>query len=97
MKVGLKWFGRRATARSVRPASPPRGQPSTCDSQGSITTRRPGFTTVLRYHPETNTFGVMDKDGSIRTMFKPAPRSAENPRGYDPNKYKTPLEYFYDQ
>jgi RHS repeat-associated protein len=27
---------------------------------------------VLKYHPETNTFGVMDANGAPRTMFKPA-------------------------
>ena len=85
-------FGSQNALKYVKSAEefmkrPPSGSLSKTRSNGD----------VLRYHPETNTFGVMDKDGSIRTMFKPAPRSAENPRGYDPNKYKTPLEYFYDQ
>ena len=26
---------------------------------------------ILKYHPETNTFGVMDASGALRTMFKP--------------------------
>ena len=27
---------------------------------------------ILKYHPSTNTFGIMDASGVPRTMFKPA-------------------------
>jgi len=40
---------------------------------------------VVRYDPTTNTFGVLDKDGSPRTMFKPDPAK----HGYPSN-----MEYF---
>ncbi len=43
---------------------------------------------IVRYHAETNTFGVMTKDGALRTMFKP---EAEQ-HGYENN-----LEYFNAQ
>lgn len=52
---------------------------------------------VVRYDPLTNVFGVMDKTGAPRTFYKPAPASATNPRGYDPSKYSSPLEYFNAQ
>ncbi len=34
--------------------------------------------------------------GNIRTIFKPVPKSSTNLRGYDPVKYKSSKEYFYD-
>ena len=49
----------------------------------------------VRYNPATNEYGTMTKEGVIKTYFKPAPRSETNLRGYDPNKYKSPLEYYH--
>jgi pyocin large subunit-like protein len=40
----------------------------------------------VRYNPKTNEFGVLDKNGVIRTYFKPNLR--------DKNKYPTSLDYF---
>jgi pyocin large subunit-like protein len=37
---------------------------------GTLTKTRPNGD-VLKYHPSSNTFGVMDKCGQPRTMFKP--------------------------
>ncbi len=39
---------------------------------GTLTKVRPNGD-VVRYHPGTNTFGVMDSAGAPRTMFKPDP------------------------
>ncbi len=63
---------------------------------GTLTQIRPNGD-VVRYHPASNTFGVMDATGTPRTFFKPAPRSPSNPTGYDPQKYSSPLDYFNDQ
>jgi hypothetical protein len=40
---------------------------------------------VLRYHPATNTFGIMDKNGVPRTFYKPDPAV---------HGYPTNLDYF---
>lgn len=46
------------------------------------------------YDPKTNTFGAYNADGTTRTFYKPAPKTDANPRGYDPTKYKNPLDYW---
>jgi RHS repeat-associated protein len=38
---------------------------------------------VLRYHPSSNTFGVMDKGGAPRTFFKPDPALHGHPTNLD--------------
>ncbi len=43
---------------------------------------------VVRYDPKTNTFGVMDKSGTPKTMFKPDPAK---------HGYPTNLDYFNAQ
>ncbi|UPY81078.1 TIGR04388 family protein (plasmid) [Leptospira weilii] len=51
-----------------------------------------GITRV--YDPQTNTFGSYNPDGSTKTFYKPAPKSASNLRGYDPTEYSSPLDYW---
>ena len=43
---------------------------------------------VIKYNEKSNTFGVMTKNGTPRTMFKPDPSQ---------HGYKTNLGYFNDQ
>ncbi|MBU2895225.1 pre-toxin TG domain-containing protein [Vibrio hepatarius] len=43
---------------------------------------------VVRYNEQSNTFGVMTKEGTPRTMFKPDPKQ---------HGFETNLEYFNDQ
>ncbi len=38
---------------------------------GTLTKIRPSNGDILKYHPDTNTFGVMDSSGIPRTMFRP--------------------------
>lgn len=52
---------------------------------------------ILRFDPATGDFGVVTNGGIIRTYYKPAPASPTNPRGYDPSKYSSPLDYFNAQ
>jgi hypothetical protein len=52
---------------------------------------------ILRYGPQSNTLGVMSKDGNIRTFYKPEPKSPLNPRGYGPQRYSSPQDYFNAQ
>ena len=49
---------------------------------------------VVMYNPATNTFGILDINGAPKSFYKPAPVSPTNTRGYDPNKYSSPLDYF---
>ncbi len=58
--------------------SPPKGSLTRTRSNGD----------VLRYHEKSNTFGIMTKDGTPRTMFKPDPSQ---------HGYRTNLEYFNAQ
>lgn len=52
---------------------------------------------IVRFDPRSGDLGIITTDGTIRTFFKPAPRTASNPRGYDPNAFESPLDYFYAQ
>ena len=58
--------------------NPPKGTLSRTRANGDI----------VRYHPKTNTFGVMDKTGAPRTMFKPDRKV---------HGYKSNLDYFNAQ
>ncbi len=49
------------------------------------------------YDPASNTLGIFDKNGAPKTMYKPMPKSASNPRGYDPNKFGSPMDYYNAQ
>ena len=49
---------------------------------------------IIRFNATTGEYGVVSKGGIIRTYYKPAPKSSKNPRGYDPNKYSSPQDYF---
>ena len=53
--------------------------------------------TIRVYDPKTNTFGAYNADGTAKTFFKPAPKSASNPRGYDPAECSSPSEYWSKQ
>lgn len=55
---------------------------------GTLTRVRQSNGDVVRYHPPTNTFGVMDANGTPRTMFKPDPVI---------HGYPTNLDYFNAQ
>ena len=55
--------------------------------KGTLTRTRPNGD-AIRYHEKSNTFGVMTKDGTPRTMFKPDPLQ---------HGYRTNLEYFNAQ
>lgn len=43
---------------------------------------------IIRYHPDSNTFGVLSKEGLPKTLFRPDPKY---------HQHKTNLEYFYGQ
>ncbi len=43
---------------------------------------------IVRYHPDSESFGILTRDGAPRTFFKPDPAA----HGYHSN-----LEYFHDQ
>lgn len=55
---------------------------------GTLTKVREPGGDIIRYDPQSNTMGIMDKDGTLKTMFKP-----------DPGKHKHPtnLDYFHAQ
>lgn len=55
---------------------------------GTLTRVRPNNGDVVRYHPGSNTFGVMNANGAPRSLFRPDP--AEH--GYASNP-----DYFYAQ
>lgn len=55
--------------------------------KGTLTKTRPNGDT-LRYNPNSNTFGILDKFGTPRTLFKPNPER----HGYPGN-----LDYFNAQ
>ena len=38
---------------------------------------------IWRYNPDTNTFGVMSKDGVMKTMFKPDPSKHNFPDNWE--------------
>jgi len=52
---------------------------------------------VVRYHEDTNTLGIIGKDGKIKTMFKPVPDSEIGEFGYKTKYYKSAKKYFYSQ
>jgi hypothetical protein len=52
---------------------------------------------IVRFDPATGDFGVVTSNGTIRTYYKPAPASPTNPRGYNPSKYSSPLDYYNAQ
>jgi hypothetical protein len=50
---------------------------------------------IVQWNPKTNNFGIMSKDGTLRTMYKLEPyHPVKNPRGYDASKYSSPNDYF---
>ncbi len=50
---------------------------------------------IIRFDPATGAYGTVSRDGTIRTFFKPGPKSPTNPRGwYPPDKFSSPLDYF---
>lgn len=51
---------------------------------GTYTRIRERDGAILRYQPDSNTLGIMSKDGVMNTMFKP-----------DPNKHKAPSNWEY--
>jgi hypothetical protein len=55
---------------------------------GSTLTRIRSNGDVVRYHPGSNTFGVMDANGAPRTFFRPDPAV---------HGHATNLDYFYAQ
>jgi len=42
------------------------------NSSKEILTKTKANRDILKYHPEANTFGVMDASGAPKTMFKPS-------------------------
>lgn len=55
---------------------------------GTLTKVREPGGDIIRYDPASNTFGIMDKHGTLKTMFKPDANS---------HKYPTNLDYFHAQ
>ena len=55
---------------------------------GGILTRVRPNGDIVRYHPGSNTFGVMDANGAPRTLFRPDPAV---------HGHATNLDYFYAQ
>jgi RHS repeat-associated protein len=50
---------------------------------GTLTKVRARNGDVVRYEPSTNTFGVMDSNGSVRTFYKPDPAVHRQPTNMD--------------
>jgi hypothetical protein len=76
-------FGARSAVEYVNQAKQFLGSPP----PGTLTRVRANGD-VVRYNPDTNTFGVMDASGAPRTFFKPDPAV---------HGYPTNLEYFNAQ
>ena len=56
--------------------------------KGTLTKTRPKTGEKVMYHPGSNTFAIVRKDGVPRTMFKPDPKK---------HGYKTNLDYYHAQ
>ncbi len=50
---------------------------------GTYTRIRESDGAILRYHPDTNTLGIMSKDGVMNTMFKPDPSKHRFPNNWE--------------
>ncbi len=49
---------------------------------------------IVTYDAPSNTFAITKSDGTPKTMFTLGPKGPSNPRGYDPNEYSSPMDYF---
>ncbi|MFN3688929.1 hypothetical protein [Salinarimonas sp.] len=68
----------------------------TAPPTGSLVRTRSSGDRVI-FDPSTNTIAIVSGQGLPRTMYVVAPRSPTNPRGYDPGRFQSPLEYFNAQ
>ncbi|MEM7668784.1 MAG: hypothetical protein AAF317_06475 [Pseudomonadota bacterium] len=49
---------------------------------------------VALYNKKTNTLLIHNRNGAIKTFYKPGPRQTKNGRGYDPKKFKNAYDFF---
>ena len=89
-KVGLDYKSADAYAKGAQKFlnNPPKGTLTKVRLEGD------NKGDVIRFNEKTGEYGVMTKNGLIKTYFAPSVRSKDNPRGFRP-KFKDAKEYFY--